>query len=58
MRNHMKWRISVLVHRSSEDEYCPSEDVDQIQMAVLEELRECLGDIDIQLAYQEEEQSF
>ncbi|XP_068970908.1 UPF0489 protein C5orf22 homolog [Bombus flavifrons] len=47
----------VTIARSSEDEYCPSEDVDQIQMAVLEELRECLGDIDIQLAYQEEEQS-
>lgn len=48
----------VTIARSSEDEYCPSEDVDQIQMGVLEELRECLGDIDIQLAYQEEEQSF
>lgn len=59
MRKHMKWRISALVHRSSEDEYCPPEDVEQIQMAVLEELGECLGDIEINLAYQgEEEQSF
>lgn len=51
MRKHMKWRISALVHRSSEDEYCPSEDVEQIQTAVLEELSECLGDVDIQLGY-------
>ncbi|CAK9833335.1 UPF0489 protein C5orf22 homolog [Anthophora retusa] len=45
----------VTIARSSEDEYCPMEDVDQIQFGVLEELRQRLGEIDIQLAYQEEE---
>lgn len=41
--------------RSSEDEYCPIEDVDQIQLGVLDELRQRLENVDIQLAYQEEE---
>ncbi|KZC12129.1 UPF0489 protein C5orf22 like protein [Dufourea novaeangliae] len=45
----------VTIARSSEDEYCPPEDVDQIQVGVLEELRQRLGDIDIRMAYQEEE---
>ncbi|CAK9803751.1 UPF0489 protein C5orf22 homolog [Anthophora plagiata] len=45
----------VTIARSSEDEYCPMEDVDQIQFGVLEELRQRLGEIDIRLAYQEEE---
>lgn len=42
-------------HRSSQDEYCPSEDVDQIQIGVVEELRQQLGEIDVQLAYLKEE---
>ncbi|XP_076169992.1 UPF0489 protein C5orf22 homolog [Ptiloglossa arizonensis] len=45
----------VTIARSSEDEYCPPEDVDQIQFGVLEELRQRLGEVDIKLAYQEEE---
>ncbi|XP_029039903.2 UPF0489 protein C5orf22 homolog [Osmia bicornis bicornis] len=45
----------VTIARSSEDEYCPIEDVDQIQLGVLDELRQRLENVDIQLAYQEEE---
>ncbi|PBC31997.1 hypothetical protein APICC_07204 [Apis cerana cerana] len=45
----------VTIARSSQDEYCPSENVDQIQVGVLEELRQHLGDIDVQLAYLKEE---
>ncbi|XP_076658544.1 misexpression suppressor of ras 6 [Halictus rubicundus] len=45
----------VTIARSSEDEYCPPEDVDLIQIGVLEELRQRLGDIDVQLSYQREE---
>lgn len=45
----------VTIARSSQDEYCPSEDVDQIQVGVLEELRQHLGEIDVQLAYLKEE---
>ncbi|XP_012137827.2 UPF0489 protein C5orf22 homolog [Megachile rotundata] len=45
----------VTIARSSEDEYCPMEDVDQIQLGVLDELRQRLENVDIQLAYQEEE---
>lgn len=42
-------------HRSSEDDYCPPENVEQIQSAVLEELRLRLGtEVDLQLAYQED----
>lgn len=44
-----------IFYRSSQDEYCPSENVDQIQVGVLEELRQHLGDIDVQLAYLKEE---
>ncbi|XP_017754997.1 PREDICTED: UPF0489 protein C5orf22 homolog [Eufriesea mexicana] len=47
----------VTIARSSEDEYCPSEDVDQIQFGVLDELRQRLGDIDVRLTYQEEEET-
>ncbi|XP_066596828.1 UPF0489 protein C5orf22 homolog isoform X4 [Prorops nasuta] len=46
----------VTIARSSEDEYCPLESVDQIQTGVLDELRQHLGpEIDIRLVYQEEE---
>ncbi|XP_078049314.1 UPF0489 protein C5orf22 homolog [Augochlora pura] len=45
----------VTIARSSEDDYCPAEDVDLIQVGVLEELRQRIGDIDIQLSYQQEE---
>lgn len=43
--------------RSSEDDYTPLENVDQIQVDVLDQLRERLGpEIDIKLIYQDEEQ--
>ncbi|XP_026666876.1 UPF0489 protein C5orf22 homolog [Ceratina calcarata] len=45
----------VTIARSSEDEYCPSEVVDQIQIGVLDELRQRLEEVDVRLAYQEEE---
>ncbi|XP_076248833.1 UPF0489 protein C5orf22 homolog [Calliopsis andreniformis] len=45
----------VTIARSSEDDYCPPDDVDYIQVGVLAELRERLGDIDVRLGYQEEE---
>ncbi|XP_043264702.1 UPF0489 protein C5orf22 homolog [Colletes gigas] len=45
----------VTIARSSEDEYCPPDDVDHIQFGVLEELRQRLGDVDVQLAFQDEE---
>ncbi|KYN05581.1 hypothetical protein ALC62_03499, partial [Cyphomyrmex costatus] len=42
---------------SSEDDYTPLENVDQIQVDVLDQLRERLGsEIDIKLTYQDEEQ--
>ena len=45
----------VTIARSSEDEYCPPEDVDQIQVGVLDELRQRLGEVDVRLTYQDEE---
>ncbi|XP_076671799.1 UPF0489 protein C5orf22 homolog isoform X2 [Andrena cerasifolii] len=45
----------VTIARSSEDEYCPPEDVDQIQLGVLDELRQRLGEVDVRLTYQDEE---
>lgn len=43
--------------RSSEDEYCPPESVEQIQCAVLDELHVRLGtEVDVQLAYQQDEE--
>lgn len=46
-----------LFYRSSEDDYCPPENVEQIQFAVLDELRLRLGAaVDIQLAYQQDEE--
>lgn len=44
----------VTIARSSEDEYCPPEDVEQIQVAVLEELQQRLVEVDIKLAYLED----
>nr|XP_031837450.1 UPF0489 protein C5orf22 homolog [Nomia melanderi] len=41
----------VTVARSSDDNYCPSADVDTIQEGVIEELRQRLGDIDVHLTY-------
>ncbi|XP_020279012.1 UPF0489 protein C5orf22 homolog [Pseudomyrmex gracilis] len=47
----------VTIARSSEDDYTPSENVDQIQVDVLDQLRERLGsEIDIKLVYQQDEQ--
>lgn len=47
----------VTIARSSEDDYTPLENVDQIQVDVLDQLRERLGsEIDIKLIYQDEEQ--
>ncbi|XP_011865695.1 PREDICTED: UPF0489 protein C5orf22 homolog [Vollenhovia emeryi] len=47
----------VTVARSSEDDYTPVENVDQIQIDVLDQLRERLGsEIDVKLIYQDEEQ--
>ncbi|XP_077268606.1 misexpression suppressor of ras 6 [Temnothorax americanus] len=46
----------VTIARSSEDDYTPLESVDQIQVDVLDQLRERLGpEIDIKLIYQDEE---
>lgn len=44
----------VTIARSTEDEYCPPDQVDQIQVGVLEELRQRLGDMDVRLAYLED----
>ncbi|KAK9308665.1 hypothetical protein QLX08_001398 [Tetragonisca angustula] len=46
----------VTIARSSDDDYCPSENVDQIQIGVLDELRQYLGEVDVQLAYEDEEE--
>ncbi|XP_032665560.1 UPF0489 protein C5orf22 homolog [Odontomachus brunneus] len=47
----------VTIARSSEDEYCPPENVEQIQCAVLDELHLRLGtEVDVQLAYQQDEE--
>ncbi|XP_043266371.1 UPF0489 protein C5orf22 homolog [Venturia canescens] len=47
----------VTIARSSEDDYCPPEDVDQIQAGVLDELGQRLGsEIDVKLAYLEEKE--
>lgn len=41
-----------LIHRSAEDDYCPTEDVDLIQTRVLDELDKRLeSNIDVQLNY-------
>jgi len=49
--------IIIFCYRSSEDDYTPLENVDQIQIDVLDQLRERLGpEIDIKLIYQDEEQ--
>ncbi|XP_015609002.1 UPF0489 protein C5orf22 homolog isoform X2 [Cephus cinctus] len=45
----------VTVARSTEDDYCPKEDVEQIQLGVLDELKERIESVDIRLAYQEKE---
>ncbi|XP_047113575.1 UPF0489 protein C5orf22 homolog [Schistocerca piceifrons] len=44
----------VTISRSSEDDYCPPEDVDFIQEAVLKELRLKFSPVKLQLAYLEE----
>ncbi|EFN61905.1 UPF0489 protein C5orf22-like protein [Camponotus floridanus] len=47
----------VTIARSSEDDYTPLENVDQIQVDVLDQLRERLGsEIDVKLIYQENEE--
>ncbi|KAF3422436.1 hypothetical protein E2986_08609 [Frieseomelitta varia] len=46
----------VTIARSSNDDYCPPENVDQIQIGVLDELRQYLGEVDVQLAYEDEEE--
>ncbi|XP_043479199.1 UPF0489 protein C5orf22 homolog [Leptopilina heterotoma] len=46
----------VTIARSSYDEYCPPEDVDQIQVGVIDELKDRLGvDVETKLLYLEEE---
>ncbi|KAL6264615.1 hypothetical protein P5V15_004717 [Pogonomyrmex californicus] len=47
----------ITIARSSDDDYTPGENVDQIQVDVLDQLREHLGsEIDIKLTYQENEE--
>ncbi|XP_011504418.1 PREDICTED: UPF0489 protein C5orf22 homolog [Ceratosolen solmsi marchali] len=47
----------VTVARSCDDEYCPAEDVEQIQVGVLDELRQRIGPkINVRLAYLEKEE--
>lgn len=41
--------------RSSEDDYCPPEDVEFIQEAVLKVLRQMYSPVKLTLAYKEEE---
>jgi hypothetical protein len=41
--------------RSSEDDYCPPEDVEFIQEAVLKVLRQVYAPVKLTLAYKEEE---
>ncbi|XP_012284385.1 UPF0489 protein C5orf22 homolog [Orussus abietinus] len=45
----------VTIARSCEDDYCPVESVDQIQVGVLDELEQRLGAIETRLVYLEEE---
>ncbi|KAJ8670522.1 hypothetical protein QAD02_001781 [Eretmocerus hayati] len=46
----------VTIARSCIDEYCPAEDVEQIQAGVLDELRQRIGsDIDVTLKYLQDE---
>lgn len=50
-------KLIIFYYRSSEDDYTPLENVDQIQVDVLDQLRERLGsEIDIKLTYQDEKQ--
>ncbi|KAL6449049.1 hypothetical protein ACFW04_000634 [Cataglyphis niger] len=47
----------VTIARSSEDDYTPLENVDQIQVDVLDQLRERLGsEVDVKLIYQQNEE--
>ncbi|XP_014203989.1 UPF0489 protein C5orf22 homolog [Copidosoma floridanum] len=47
----------VTVARSSEDDYCPAEDVELIQAGVLDELRQRIdSEMDVRLAYLENEE--
>lgn len=46
--------IVVTIARSSEDDYCPPEDVEYIQDLVLSRLRMKFGNLDIRLEYEEE----
>jgi len=46
----------LLFYRSSEDNYTPPENVDQIQIDVLDQLHERLGsEVDVKLIYQQDE---
>ena len=42
-------------YRSSEDDYCPPEDVEFIQEAVLKVLRQVYAPVKLTLAYKEED---
>jgi len=50
-----KLRSLIFCFRSSDDDYCPAEDVEFIQEAVLKVLRQVLAPVKLTLAYKERE---